>query len=150
MQFFIVIFSSFSGHDPSIFFFSLKFKIIFKNYLVLSLSWKSGIGNNSLDLGSFLSFLAGFRGKSSSHNRLFDQSNIISLFEGKKLSDFVGSFRTQASGHVLISKPGNFVISLLWNWQRQDLNVVANNASSNWFTSSLSSSTGSIALVILI
>lgn len=71
-----------------------------KYYFVLFLSRNSSISDDSLNFGGFLSFFTGGGGKSSSHNTLFDQSNIFSLLQAKEFSNFVSSLRSQSSRNI--------------------------------------------------
>jgi len=72
-------------------------------YFVLFFSSNSSISDDSLNFGGFLSFFTSGRGKSSSHNTLFNQSNIFSFLQAKEFSDFVSSLRSQSSWNIGVS-----------------------------------------------
>lgn len=83
------------------------------NYSVISLSGKSGISNDSLNFGGFLSFLATLGGEFSSNNALLDQSDVISFFQSKEFSNFVSSLGTQSSRAVDVGETGDFLFTFL-------------------------------------
>lgn len=92
-----------------------------------SLSSKSSLSDESLDLRRFVEGLVTFL-DFSSDNIL---SNIISLSEGEDLSDVVGSLGTKSSGLVTISNTFDISITLLDDSEGNNSKIGSADASSD-------------------
>lgn len=123
-------------------------------FLLNSLSSDSSLSHQSLDLGGFVSVgidvLLSFEG--SSNGMLFNQSTrtsksllVFSLLNSIELSDTSSSLGTKSSWFCLVSESGNFLLSLFNEKEGKSFNVRTNNASSNRFSLSFSSSLSSVS-----
>jgi hypothetical protein len=110
-----------------------------------SLSLQGLRSNQTLDLWSLGVFLVTLDNLTSD-NKL---SNVILLGQTKELSNVVGSLWSQSLGGGGVGQSLNVSFTLLDNGQRQDSQVLANNASSDGLSLALTSSSWSVTRVSL-
>lgn len=141
---FFVLFSCSQSSFPS-------FDFVF---LLNSFSSNSDVGDQSLDLGCFLSqwgiwILLAL--ESSSDDVLFNQGSDLGwfltfgLWDTEKFSYSWSSFWTQSSWLNLVSKSGNLFLSFLNNSAGKHFNIRTDDAASNGFSLSFSFSLGTIS-----
>ena len=97
-----------------------------------------------------MSILASLGGEFPSDDALLDQSDIISLLEGKQFSDLVGSLGPESSGDVDIGESRDISSALLRDGDGNHRHVVTHDAASNGPPGSLAGPSGSITLLILV
>lgn len=139
----VLILSLLGLQDSVSFFFLLDF-----------LGSKSGVGDDSLDLGGFLSLLSAGGLPGSSDGKLGNQDLslilvILVVLDLEVFSDLGGSLRSQSSWLLIVGKSFDFFVSLLGDGDSEDSDIRIDDASSDGLSLSLSGSSGSVAGVSL-
>lgn len=111
-----------------------------------SLSLQSLRGDQSLDLGSLGVGAAVLAGDFTSDDEL---SHVIFLGQTEELSDVVGSLGAQSLGDGGVGQTFDVGVTLLDDGQREDSQVLADDATSDGLSLSFTSSSGSVARVAL-
>jgi len=112
--------------------------------LVDSLSSKSGISDQSLDLGSLISDGLAFLFDLSSDD---ESSDIIILGQSEELSDSGGSLGSESLGELGVSETSNGLFTDLGDGEGDDGKISTDDASSDGLSLSFTSSSGSVTLV---
>lgn len=126
---------------------SLIVGLLFISEFVLSA--ESDVGDQSLDLGGFLSALAGGGGEPPPDDVLLDQGALV-LLQGEEFSDLVGTFGSQVAGHVDVGQTLDVLVTLLRDRQGQHGNIVSDDTTADGFPAAFASAAGAVAFLVLV